>query len=99
MESFSKNAVYRFLNSPKTNWLKLTTLLFKEEIIRIHVKRWQIEAFFKICKSYLKLVKEWHSLSYHALTTYVAIVFTRYLMIACIIEFSKCEAHFGRGKF
>ena len=99
MESFSKNAVYRFLNSTKTNWLKLTTLLFKEEIIRIYVKRWQIEDFFKTCKSYLKLVKECHSLLYHALTTHVAIVFTKYLMIACIIEFSRCEAHFGRGEF
>lgn len=26
-EAFSKNTVYRFLNSPKTNWLRFTTLL------------------------------------------------------------------------
>ncbi len=26
----------------------------KEEIIRIYSKRWQIEVFFKVCKSYLK---------------------------------------------
>ena len=56
--------------------------LSEEEIIRIYGKRWQIEAFFKTCKTYLKLVTECHSLSYDALTAHVAIVFTRYLMIA-----------------
>lgn len=56
--------------------------LSEEEIIRIYGKRWQIEVFFKTCKSYLNLVSECHSLSYDALTAHVAIVFTRYLMIA-----------------
>ena len=56
--------------------------LSEEEIIRIYGKRWQIEVFFKACKSYLQLVTECHSLSYDALTAHVAIVFTRYLMIA-----------------
>ena len=56
--------------------------LSEEEIIRIYGKRWQIEVFFKACKSYLSLVSECHSLSYDALTAHVAIVFTRYLMIA-----------------
>lgn len=50
--------------------------------IRIYGKRWQIEVFFKTCKSYLNLVGECHSLSYDALTAHVAIVFTRYLMMA-----------------
>lgn len=56
--------------------------LSEDEIIRIYGKRWQIEVFFKTCKSYLQLVSECHSLSYDALTAHVAIVFTRYLMIA-----------------
>ena len=56
--------------------------LSEEEIIRIYGKRWQIEVFFKTCKSYLQLVSECHSLSYDALTAHTAIVFTRYLMIA-----------------
>ena len=56
--------------------------LSEEEIIRIYGKRWQIEVFFKTCKSYLQLITECHSLSYDALTAHVAIVFTRYLMIA-----------------
>lgn len=56
--------------------------LSEEEIIRIYGKRWQIEVFFKTCKSYLNLINECHSLTYDALTAHVAIVFTRYLMIA-----------------
>ena len=56
--------------------------LSEEEIIRIYGKRWQIEVFFKTCKTYLQLITECHSLSYDALTAHVAIVFTRYLMIA-----------------
>ena len=31
-ESFSKNTFYRFLNDPKTNWLRFTTLLSKKVI-------------------------------------------------------------------
>ena len=56
--------------------------LSEEEIIRIYGKRWQIEVFFKTCKSYLNLISECHSLTYDALTAHVAIVFARYLMIA-----------------
>ena len=56
--------------------------LSEEEIIRVYGKRWQIEVLFKTCKSYLNLISECHSLTYDALTAHVAIVFTRYLMIA-----------------
>lgn len=56
--------------------------LSEEEIIRIYGKRWQIEVFFKTCKSTLNLVGECHSLSYDALTAHVAIVFTRYMLLA-----------------
>lgn len=38
--------------------------------------------FFKSCKSYLKLAKECHSLSYDALTAHVSIVFVRYMMLS-----------------
>ena len=54
----------------------------EEEIIRIYGKRWQIEVFFKTCKSMLNLIGECHSLSYDALTAHVAIVFTRYMLLA-----------------
>lgn len=69
----------------KKDWIAFIctdTSLSEEEIIRNYGKRWQIEVFFKTCKSYLNLINECHSLSYDALTAHVAIVFTRYLMIA-----------------
>ena len=69
----------------KKDWIALICTnpsLTEEEIIRIYGKRWQIEVFFKTCKSYLQLVSECHSLSYDALTAHVAIVFVRYMMIA-----------------
>ena len=56
--------------------------LNEDEIIRIYGKRWDIEVFFKVCKSYLKLSKECNSLSYDAITAHTAIVFTRYMMLA-----------------
>ena len=70
--------------------------LSEEEIIRIYGKRWQIEVFFKTCKSYLNLVSECHSLSYDALTAHVAIVFARYMMLA--LEQRKDEDHRTLGE-
>ena len=69
--------------------------LSEEEIIRIYGKRWQIEVFFKTCKSYLQLVNECHSLSYDALTAHVAIVFVRYLMIALEKRRNEDDRTFG----
>ena len=69
----------------KSDWIAFICTdmsLTPEEIIRIYGKRWQIEVFFKTCKSYLKLTSECHSLSFDALTAHVAIVFVRYIMIA-----------------
>ena len=56
--------------------------LNEEEIIRIYGKRWDIEVFFKVCKSYLNLSKECRSISYDAMTAHTAIVFTRYMMLS-----------------
>ena len=70
--------------------------LSEEEINRIYGKRWQIEVFFKTCKSYLNLVGECHSLSYDALTAHVAIVFARYMMLA--LEQRKDEDHRTLGE-
>ena len=71
--------------SKKKDWLAIIstdTAISAEEIIRIYGKRWDIEVFFKTCKSYLHLVKECRSLSYDALTAHVSIVFARYMMLA-----------------
>ena len=56
--------------------------LEENEITRLYGKRWDIEVFFKVCKSYLKLSKECHSLSYDAMTAHTAVVFTRYMMLS-----------------
>lgn len=71
--------------SKKKDWLAIIstdTSLSEEEIIRVYGKRWDIEVFFKSCKSYLRLVKECRSLSYDALTAHVSIVFARYMMLS-----------------
>ena len=72
-------------NRNKKDWIAFICTnpdLSEEEIIRIYGKRWQIEVFFKTCKSYLNLIGECHSLSYDALTAHVAIVFARYMLLA-----------------
>ena len=69
----------------RKDWLAFIctdTSLCEEEIIRIYGKRWQIEVFFKTCKSMLNLIGECHSLSYDALTAHTAIVFLRYMLLS-----------------
>ena len=56
--------------------------LSEEENIRIYGKRWDIEVFFKVCKSYLNISKECRSMSYDAMTAHTAVVFTRYMMLS-----------------
>jgi hypothetical protein len=53
-----------------------------EDIIRIYGKRWAIECFFKVTKSYLRLAKEFQCRSYDSLTAHTTIVFIRYMMLA-----------------
>ena len=62
--------------------LSTDTSLTEDEIIQLYGKRWDIEVFFKICKSVLRLTKECRSLSYDAMCAQTAIVFTRYLFLA-----------------
>jgi hypothetical protein len=53
-----------------------------EEVVRLYGKRWQIECFFKVSKSHLRLAKEFQSQSYDALVAHTTIVFTRYIMLS-----------------
>ena len=69
----------------KKDWIAFIctdTTLSEEEILRIYGKRWEIEVFFKTCKSLLKLSSECHSLSYDALTAHVSLVFIRYMLLS-----------------
>lgn len=66
-------------------WLALLSTdveLADEEIIKLYKRRWDIEVFFKITKSYLRLAKEFQSRSYDALVAHTSIVFARYIMLA-----------------
>jgi len=69
--------------------------LSEEEIIRLYGKRWKIEVFFKACKSLLRLTKECHSISYDAMTAWVAVVFTRYMMLAYLNRIETDERTMG----
>jgi hypothetical protein len=53
-----------------------------KEIVRIYGKRWDIEVFFKMSKSYLQLAKEFQGRSYDAMTAHTTIVCCRYIMLA-----------------
>ena len=84
-ESIPAKFVYVRNKSNRKDWLVLVstdTELSEEEIIRVYGKRWDIEVFFKACKSYLNLVKEYRGISYDAMNAHVAIVFSRYMMLS-----------------
>ena len=54
----------------------------KREILETYMLRWQIEIYFKLTKSYLKLRTECHSTSYDALTSHMVVVAIRYMILA-----------------
>lgn len=67
------------------NWLAILSTdidISNEEIIRIYGKRWDIEVFFKMVKSYLALAKEFQGRSYNMMIAHTTIVFMRYAMLA-----------------
>ena len=75
--------------------ISTNTEIDENEIIRIYGKRWNIEVFFKVCKSYLRLAKECRSLSYDAVTAHAAVVFTRYMMLSVENRESQDERSLG----
>lgn len=84
-ESIPVKVVYVRNRNKRKEYLCLIstdTSLDEEEIIRIYGKRWDIEVFFKVCKSCLHLGRECNALSYDAMTAHTAVVFTRYMMLS-----------------
>lgn len=84
-------SIYNLTSDQRVN----VFVIDENEIIRIYGKRWNIEVFFKVCKSYLHLAKECRSLSYDAVTAHVTIVFTRYMMLAVENRESQDERSLG----
>lgn len=53
-----------------------------EEVVRLYGKRWDIEVFFKMVKSHLRLAKELQGRSYDSMIAHTSIVFARYIYLA-----------------
>ena len=84
-ETLDARIVYIRDRNNKKDWIALISTdmsLSEEEIIQLYGKRWDIEVFFKICKSYLKLGSEFQGISYDAITAHTAVVMTRYMILA-----------------
>ena len=84
-ESIPAKVVYVRNRNKRKEYLCLIstdTSLDEDEIIRIYGKRWDIEVFFKVCKTYLNLSRECNALSYDAMAAHTAVVFTRYMMLS-----------------
>lgn len=82
----------------KSDWLALIptdTTIKAEEVVRIYGKRWNIKVFFKTCKSYLKLAKEFQSRSYDALVAHTSIVFMRYMVLSLEERNNKDDCTIG----
>ena len=76
----------------KKKWLALLSTdldLPDDEVVRIYGKRWDIEVFFKMTKSYLRLAKEFQGRSYDMMVAHTSIVFARYMLLA--MESRKTE--------
>ena len=82
----------------KSQWLALLSTdlsLSEEEIITLYGKRWDIEVFFKMVKSFLKLAREFQVRSYDALVSHTSIVFIRYIMLAVVARRNTDPRTFG----
>ena len=69
----------------RKKWIAFCTTdmsLTEDDVIQLYGKRWDIEVFFKVCKSYLNLAKEFQGMSYDAMTAHTAVVLLRYIMLA-----------------
>ena len=81
----AKIVFVRDRNSKK--WLALLstdTTLTAEEIIKLYGRRWDIEVFFKMAKSFLNLAKEFQSRSFDALVAHATLVCCRYIMLELV---------------
>ncbi len=79
-------------------WLALLTtdtFITDAEAVRLYGVRWSIEVFFKVCKSVLKLAKEYQVRSYDALVGQASLVMLRYVMLSHENRISRDERSLG----
>jgi hypothetical protein len=77
--------VYVRNRAKRKEWIAILTTdtaLSEEDIIAAYGLRWEIEVFFKVCKSYLKLSKEFQQRTYDAITAHTTVVFIRYIILS-----------------
>lgn len=80
------------------DWLAIIstdTSISEEEIVRIYRRRWDIEVFFKACKSLLQLGKEYQIRSYDGLVGHTTIVLIRYIMLSFSVRNSEDNRTIG----
>lgn len=90
--------VYVRNRNNRKQWIGLISTdlsLSEEEIIQLYGKRWDIEVFFKMCKSHLNLGSEFQGLSYDCITAHTTIVMTRYIILAFEKRQNEDERSFG----
>lgn len=69
----------------KRQWLAILstdTMISEEEIVRIYGIRWDIEVYFKMCKSFLGLAKEFQLRSYDGMIAHTTLVSMRYMLLS-----------------
>lgn len=82
----------------KREWLALLstdTAISEEEVIRIYGIRWDIEVYFKMCKSFLGLAKEFQARDYDAMVAHTTLVCVRYLLLSIENRESKDDRSWG----
>jgi hypothetical protein len=65
-------------------WLAILTTdleLTEDEVVQMYAKRWEIEEFFKIAKSLLKLESEFQGRSYDMLIGHATLVCARHIFL------------------
>lgn len=69
----------------KRDWLAILStdiMISEEEIVRIYGIRWDIEVYFKMCKSFLGLAKEFQLRSYDGMIAHTTLVSMRYMLLS-----------------
>ena len=82
----------------KREWLALLstdTAIPEEEVIRIYGLRWDIEVYFKMCKSFLGLAREFQARDYDAMVAHTTLVCVRYLLLSIENRENKDDRSWG----
>jgi hypothetical protein len=85
-------------NKSKRHWLAILNTdmtLSDQEAVRLYGMRWDIEVFFKVCKSVLRMTKEMSLRNFNALVAHITIVFLRYILLCYENRLCKDERSYG----